>query len=666
MGLHKPFDRSFFVIGGAVKTSGGSLDLVKGQLALVDGSKTSSAGAKVVSSLAGLPKDKKFLELRLGIDERTPNRSYSNKPMVSMPFSLSEIVNIKVSAPERTEQRLDEVILGYNGIDDTTSFNLELGETYKRITVEIYGDAVSYLGGGYDTEMVSVNFEVPRCDVNNECVECNPCGTVDCKAWTLNVIETLKKQQLTGGTLLGDMIDITPVFSCDVAATETLIPYDFYCLEVCDTGDADALALVAAQFNVPVKRIDRTEAISKYEMIIPASVGAPADYVPTATAYIKGCADCVAPSVEVVGGFAYSISIEDDGVDVNATVAALVGSDTGAVIVSSAKAEGQAMGVGIYTAIFDLELSDVDIAGFVALAVPMNTATIDSLGEVDSLCQSPAGTAVAWIACGQCNVVEKCYLIDLPDTECGTDRLVELQTAYPDLTIALEGTTGGCSTRYKATVVSNMVCDECDPMYLDTFITSAPEQYDTVLWSEDPANSATETNTNCLCGIKLKSKPFILKAGECFRDRINFREDSLRIRVSGGYPEEVREGIGKTPKELFSVTRVSKFEPRTHLGGNLQDFEDGDRMYFRDESAGDSLKRHLRGMESSVQDQLKQYVDYAITVSHFSHSQGFAGRLNEDITYHIFVEVGRHQAVETLLNSLASAAGVGSVVAFGA
>ena len=71
-------------------------------------------------------------------------------------------------------------------------------------------------------------------------------------------------------------------------------------------------------------------------------------------------------------------------------------------------------------------------------------------------------------------------------------------------------------------------------------------------------------------------------------------------------------------------------------------------------------------MESSVQNQLKQYVDYAITIGHASHSQGFAARLNEDITYHVYVEVGRHFAVEDLLNTIASGAGVGTVQAFGA
>ena len=319
MGLHKPFDRSFFVIGGAVKTSGGSLELVKGQLALINGNDTTSAGAKVLSSVAGLSKSNKFLELRLGIDERKSNRSYSNKSMATLPFSLNEVIDLKVSAPRRLEQSVDEVILGYNGIDASTTFNLELGDVYKRFSLELYGDAISYLGGGRDTEVISLNFDVPRCDVFNDCVDCDPCGAVDCKAWTLNVIETFKEHQLTGGTKVGELIDITPVFKCDTPASETLIPYDFYCLELCDTGDAEALALVQAQYDVPVKRIDRQGVISSYQLMLPNAAGAPADLNQTLASVLKGCEDCPAGYTEVPGGVVYAISIEDDGVDLTAS-----------------------------------------------------------------------------------------------------------------------------------------------------------------------------------------------------------------------------------------------------------------------------------------------------------------------------------------------------------
>lgn len=59
MGLNKPFDRDFYLIDGAVKTSGGSLVLAKGQLAAIDQSKSTANGLAIVSSFAGKPKNKK-------------------------------------------------------------------------------------------------------------------------------------------------------------------------------------------------------------------------------------------------------------------------------------------------------------------------------------------------------------------------------------------------------------------------------------------------------------------------------------------------------------------------------------------------------------------------------------------------------------------------------
>jgi len=652
MGLHKPFDRSLYSIAGAVKLTGGSITLAKGQLALIDEDKTTQEGAKVLGSLAGVPKNHGFLALRMGIDERSAtDRSYSNKPSTTMNFSLDQVVDLKVTIPQRTEQSLDEVILGYNGIDPNSAFVLEPNDVAKRITLEIYGDAYAFLGGGMDKEVMSWDFEVPRCPVFNDCIDCDSCVSIDCKEWTANAIEVMKRHQLVGGTLLGDMVDITPVLDCDNADSHVLTPYDFYCLEICDTGDATALANVQAQYELTVTRTERVGAISKYQVLLPQADGVPTAFVAEGGAYIKGCADCVAPAVLVAGGIVYSVLIEDNGVD---AVPALPGQ------LSYLRADASGFGVGVYTVVVDDALTDVEIAAFVVVEP---TATIELLGEATDMCEFPDAAAIIWVECGTCNVSEECYLIDLPDTECGTDRLAELQGVYPDLDVELEGTTGGCQTRYKATVVSNLVCEECDDIFLEAFITKAPEEYDTVVWTADPANDALDANTNCKCGIKVKSKPFLLKTGEALRDSVNFREDSLRIRISGGYATEIREGIGTTAKNPMTVTQISRFEPRTHLGGNLQDLEEYDRFYFRGEQQGDYLQRLLRGMESSIQDQCMQYADFALTIKHSSHSQGFAQTHGEPITYHFFVELGKHYNVEGLLNSIASAAGVGTVQA---
>jgi hypothetical protein len=757
MGLNRAFDRPFFVIGGNVKTSGGSLDLAKGQLALIDQSVTTANGAKVVGTAAGKPKDAKDFVLRLGIANREPNRSYSNKDESTMPFSLNNIVGLKVSAPERTEQSVDEVIIGYDGMNANTAFNFKTGDSYFRLSLELKGGAVSFRGGKGDTEVVNINVEVPECDPFDNCVECSECDGVDCKTITLEAIERLKRKQLTGGLTVDQLIDITPVFSCDTPAVLEEVAYNYYCLEVCDTGTDAALALVEAQVGHRTVRIDRVGSTSKYQILIPASEMFDDTYTQAIASLIKGCEECPSGYDEISGGYFYAVTIEDDGADLTATFAAAF-----PTAVDIIRADNNNYGVGFYTLVMPAVIPQGTIDTFLGGAAPRNTATFSKPIKIASICEWDGPTRGAeWTLCGTCNVIEEIYSIVLPDTTCGETRLDELNAAYDSevfvaktkgtgVVVTLSGSTGdfgefviegntyainfatslavtaqnfvddhaeaiydtfgitvtndgatlifaslsedwvlptyvedgltasfgaegeqlvpdrnACQTRYTTTVISNIVCEECDPIFKDYYVTSAPESYDTVKW-EKVANPTALPSRDCLCGIRFKSREFILEGDEALRDLVGFTETSTQIRVAAGYPEEIREGIGRLPKGRYEPKYLSRWIPRTHLAGNLRAFENEGRAYFRGlDYRKDYLGRLLRGETSNMEDQSKQYVQYTLQVSHFNHTQGFAGRINEDINYDIFVEVGLHEDVENLLNNLASAAGVPTVQAFG-
>jgi hypothetical protein len=155
---------------------------------------------------------------------------------------------------------------------------------------------------------------------------------------------------------------------------------------------------------------------------------------------------------------------------------------------------------------------------------------------------------------------------------------------------------------------------------------------------------------------------------ESLRDHVGFTETSTQLRVAAGYPEEIREGIGRLPEGTYAVKYLSKWQPRTHLAGNLRDLENEARAYFRGGVAyrKDYQGRLIRGETTNMEDQAVQYVQYTLRVRHSNMSQSFGGRINEEINYDFFVEVGRHNALETMLNNLATAAGVEPVAAFGA
>ena len=130
MGLHKSYDRDFFLIQGNTMTSGGSLGLAKGQFGVFDVKKTTKDGAKAVSSFKGLPADQLF-ELRLGKSDLPITRSQTNKSFSSFPFTLADVKDLTVSSPENTEQKVEELIVGYNGINDSTAISFDKGDKKK-------------------------------------------------------------------------------------------------------------------------------------------------------------------------------------------------------------------------------------------------------------------------------------------------------------------------------------------------------------------------------------------------------------------------------------------------------------------------------------------------------------------------------------------------------
>jgi hypothetical protein len=748
MGLHKPYDREFFLIGGNVMTSGRSLNLAKGQFGIFDVKKTNKDGASAVSSFKGLPADQIF-ELRLGKSNLPVTRSQSNKSFSSFPFSLNDVVAVNVSAPERTEQSVDEVVLGYNGIDASTAISFDKGDT-KKIIVNLRGEAISLLGYTDRGVDVPVWMDSEGCypvDPNN-CIDCDACAAEEPKDIVMAAIEVLKNHQLRGGTLVSDYVDITPVKSCTTAEDPALVevPYDFYTLEVCDTGDEEALALVQAQFpDNTVIRIARNGSTSTYQTLVPNAGGAPADYDQTIASIIKGCEDCPAGYTATGNtGVLYAVTIEDDGADVLAgTIDTLPGYVTGE------KADGQIGGTGFYTAVLDNELTQAEFDAFVAANA---TATLKVVGTLEEVCENATVTSIAWVVGDQCNVASRTFQLTLPDTECGDNRLAELQAFYPDLsvtveqttTVTLTGTSGtanvvidgtnylatynvagltetaddfvtthaaailaaegyvvtasngvltmvrqsadgagtiavsnlsgdlagsgtvsdstGCSGRYQAVVDTNLVCDECDPIFEDSFRAEAPGVYELRNWE---LVAPTTEESGCLMGIKIKGKVFEVHPDECLRDEIGFSDSSVMVKASGGYLTEVREGIGQVVDEPFAMEYRSRYARRTHMGGNLFDFEDRNRVFFTGEGrhVGDNVAKLFKGEESHL-DASKQYVSYGVTIRRPGHSQSFSGRGDSTVTYNIYAEVGRHEAVENIVNSLATSAGLSPVQAF--
>ena len=103
--------------------------------------------------------------------------------------------------------------------------------------------------------------------------------------------------------------------------------------------------------------------------------------------------------------------------------------------------------------------------------------------------------------------------------------MAELQAAYPNLEITKDTVTGGCQTRYKAKVKTNLRGEACDPIFLDMYKAEAPADFDGRAW-RPVAVAGTPANK---CGFKIEGKILEINPTECVIDEIRYSEDPINI-----------------------------------------------------------------------------------------------------------------------------------------
>lgn len=652
MSLNKGQDRIFNLIDGNVLTTGGTLNLADGQLAILDLSLPNTQnGRRAVNKFDGKPKDTSF-QIKLGVSPLASTRSISDKPYSSLPFKLSEVVDFKVFAPKVKGIKNDSFIIGYNGKAGTEIVLTK--NTSDVIDFTLSGAAIGALGYQDSSVRVSLYLECPYVDANGLDIATGLAPTM--QQIIENAVDVAKRMTLMGGVSILNYIDITPVNSLAPSLTDITneVAYTTFKLTLVDNGDFTALARVQAQYpEWTILVADRLEDSATVYTVIAPTATVLAAYTTTVPSYIKGCEVCTAGYTEAVEGVVYSISIENDGVDVTTTIDNVPGFVTGSVL-----KQAQNDGVAIYTVAVDNALTEAEITAFKATDAISSTAVFSLVGEASAVCENATVASTAWATGEVCNAIPEAYTITLADDECGDNKLAALQAAYPDLTITA-GTSAMCQTTYSTSVLSNIVCEDCSDEYRDLFVTEAPRSFEHISWEK----AAKVYNPLALMGIKITGKDFIMSGSEEYRDDMPFFATSTRINIAGGYTTFTSENfIAGTGR--FAVKMLSIAEEPEALGGMLRDQEERSRIYFdgTHRLEGNNYGKWAMGQETRLKG-LAQYVDYALTVDVKAPVMNL-GTSNEKITYIVRVEVGRHQAVEEILNKLASAAGLPSQQAY--
>ena len=641
---HASISKPFFITN--VKTSGGGRDLAKGQLAIVK-DKAGADGAQVVSNFAGMSK-KERIAIRVGRGQlpnglRAQHVAFEGTDY----FPLEGIIDIKAYAPTNVQLKVDAFELGYGGLATDQELFVPEGKSAV-MDIVIYGHPMAMFFGQkehiitkrvYRKEGQTMQ-EVVRKLVRDLKTESVPTSMAGFASVTDN---------------LSTFLDISVIDSTNVALTGTA--WTTSTITVPDSGESNDLAVVQASY--PTQRVvktDRANGKTTYSILHPVA-DVLADLTVTEVDVTgKGCESCEAGYSLLAGGIVYNIAIEDNGVTQVAKVQALPGA-----VAATALKIGQDGGKGTYAVVLDNALTQAEVTAFLATDAITATATLRNLGEVTAVCSLTTTETYTWVAGDTCNAKTEAYSIVLPDNDCGATRLAELQLAYPKLVIT-QGASAGCKRTYSTTVPTNIVCAECDNIFLDAFYGEAPLEYDGVSWEQAPVTY----DANAKMGIKIEGKPFNLVPENYEQDWIPFIETSTKISsVAFGFREQ--DYLNFVPAydvdtDFATARRISYAVDVNNLSQSFFGAEAMGRQHYTGET---QFKKNLFARanfsQESILDYQKRMVRYHIKYQDTRLSQMAGGRSNITHDFMMVVEQGKHQPLETLLNNLAGKLGLENV-----
>ena len=645
MALHSSDNRHLGVSPfGSVMTNGYSLDLGLDQAGIFSKSprKTTQKGLKALSTFEGIDKSLEKIAILYGT-KKDSGRMGSDKNSRTVDFSLNQVKKVGIAHPKQTEQKFDYWRVGWNGVNDETTFKFNKGQTLE-FSMTIGGTPVSFFNSS-SVYTVKVPVNIPNVDGTGICGELGDiCEPIDCREHTLRLVKDLNDYYLPGGQLLSDYFDIYPIFSTPTSVVDPVI-YKEWTLEYCGFGGEHELSAVSAQY--PGIKISRDTMTNKFVMFAPETF-TPEPFSSTKASILKGCADCPEGYKLIPEGFVYAVALEDNGISQVAKVQALHGA-----IAGSAVKTGQDFGVGHYVVALTDELPSAEETDFIT---NNPTATMVFAGTKKAFCENTKVTTAEWIEGGTCNASMATYRILVPD-DCNGSRFEEIKAAYPDLTITQVSSTN-CVSQFETKVMTNFSCNEgCSPSIIEqVFKSEAPAPFGINLYWF-PVESTVPANLDLKCGFEIKAKPVVLSSSECTIEDLPFVMTSARIMsISGGYPIDYSLN-SIVPVGTWSIFQLERAQDLDNLGGNLRGWEQKGRFYFQNEKPYRTvIERELTGTQTRLEN-LTQYSDLFVTIEG-SNKAGINDKEYTYITYHILVPYGRTSELEKTFQSLAGAAGV--------
>lgn len=452
-----------------------------------------------------------------------------------LPISTQPITNIDATHlfdSATAERKVFEAYLGYDGINECKNLVFNCGSTYQ-INMLLQGKPVRDTFGR--NPMFTATFTTDCCE--------------DC-----TVDESIKKALKKAVKAIeedGDMKRLYPFFEVHpiVSCCSTPIPFprvDFqdYCISICDSGDANALANVQGSYqNLDIVRSSRVDSTSTYTVECVASL--PAAYVQSGTV-LPNCSVCPAGFTSVAASKKYIVTIDNSGVGTTPANWLTEVQAAGAFSVATKATRLSRNGsVSVYEVLVPVS--------FVEPVTPIAETSFSFVSNVDVSCVQTTPSTIVWVQCGEKYKITRTLCLTLKNGDCGSPAadLAEMQAYYAGFADIVPGSivqtnAGDCLSTYTIDQYSNCLEDGCDTVGADKAKFGVVSPYKNMGWATCECEGWTVdvdgcpvpppvTVENCRGGLKFVGKNVENEIIPCDYDIFEAEEtEGITMQVSIG------------------------------------------------------------------------------------------------------------------------------------
>ncbi len=614
--LNQSYSHVFVTNTPKLLASGTTVDLKTGQIGIFDGNTYQAVTAptyaknKALILAQGRP-NQPWLALMAGI----ASDSYKTKLIKG-----KRITEFTGKKPSRGHQ--EAITVGFDGSDITKTLTGISGNV-ETFYLKLTGLPVSKL---YSTQGIIRQYKIDAgCAVG--------CEDGECDAVPAEKLADLLVEKINSDAKINMFVKASKlVYYPTATPSVTKVSYKRFQVTIPDDGSVAAETAVGVQYPgvVSVKRVSRDGIYSTYELVNIGSAANPTAVSIVPSPVIPQCTTCPSGFSLTQSGFATLITRQDAGANVSSTVL----SDYSALKVYKI---GSNFGEGKYI-----------VVKATAITAPVSNDVIISTDQLVSACVATGSTTYAWAQVGLLYKYAKKQRLTLAD-DCQSNRLVELQNAFPNSSVTLVSGTpaGACQHTYEATVYSNLVSEDCSVAQA-TFTYN--ESFDGVYW-EDLA--VDNTVADAVAGVKIEGIFQEFLPNEVLSDYYAVEYDGVHIQGSFYNPD-----YNASPcQDVWPVTKISNFTYPHGDGYMVRKDEIRSLSYTLQEIPRDWGVRHAEGYHLNT-DLTKYYDEYTLAFEFDYFTLGWSQKYTDTYRIKVYVPEGTGKEFETAINNYIASANI--------